>query len=163
MFLSSLLRIAAVVALGLGVSHAARAQTTTNFNVTGTILPGICRIAVADVDLGTYTATQFTGAFNTPYMPINVVVSQCDPLITRIALRFDGTADTANAALFAGVTGIGIELQNTATSTRVAPGTTVQRVTAAGTHAFRARFMQSAATVAAGQASRPITVTMTYN
>lgn len=48
-----------LLAAVLTLSGAASAQTatTTNFNVTGTILPGVCRIAVADVDLGTYQAT----------------------------------------------------------------------------------------------------------
>ncbi len=142
--------------------HAA-AQTTTTFNVTGTILPGVCRIAVADVSLGTYQATLFTGAYASPFQPVNVVVSQCDPLVTRVALRFDGNADTSNAQLFQGVPGIGIELQYTSSGARVAPGGTAQMATAAATHAFRARFVQSRATVSAGTVSRPITVTMTYN
>lgn len=149
----------------LTLSGAASAQTatTTNFNVTGTILPGVCRIAVADVDLGTYQATQFSGAFSTPFQAVNVVVSQCDPLVTRVGLRFTGSADSNDATLFQGVAGIGIELQRTSNSTRVPPGSLAQMTTAAGTHAFRARFMQSAATVAAGTVSRPITVSMTYN
>ncbi len=149
----------------LTLSGAASAQTatTTNFNVTGTILPGVCRIAVADVDLGTYQATQFTGAFSTPFQAVNVVVSQCDPLVTRVGLRFTGSADSNDATLFQGVAGIGIELQRTSNGTRLPPGGLAQMTTAAGTHAFRARFMQSAATVAAGTVSRPITVSMTYN
>ncbi|MEG2802903.1 fimbrial protein [Stenotrophomonas sp.] len=141
----------------------AQTTTTTNFNVTGTILPGVCRIAVADVDLGTYQATQFTGAFTTPFQAVSVVVSQCDPLVSRVGLRFAGTADGADATLFQGVAGIGIELQRTATGTRLAPGGLAQMTTAAGTHAFRVRFVQSAATVAAGTVNRPITVSMTYN
>lgn len=148
----------------LGVaSGGAAAQSRPDFFVTGTILPGVCRIAVDDVDLGTYRATQFTGAFVTPFTPVNVVVSQCDPLVTRVALRFDGVADVNDASLFQAVAGIGIELQETASGQRVSPGTTVQRSSAAGSHAFRARFSQSATPVAAGQVSRPITVTMTYN
>ncbi|WP_312400413.1 fimbrial protein [Stenotrophomonas indicatrix] len=147
----------------LSGSVSAQTATTTNFNVTGTILPGVCRIAVADVDLGTYQATQFTGAFNTPFQAVNVVVSQCDPLVTRVGLRFTGSADSNDATLFQGVAGIGIELQRTSTGSRLPPGGLSQMSTAAGTHVFRARFMQSAATVAAGTVSRPITVSMTYN
>ena len=141
----------------------ARAQTTADFVVTGTILPGVCRIAVADVDLGTYQATQFTGAFTTPFVPVNVLVSQCDPLVTSVSLRFDGTADTNSAEFFQGVSGIGIELQDTASGVRLKPGITIRRTTAAGSHSFRVRFAQTAPTVAAGQANRPITVTMFYN
>ena len=144
-------------------SGGAAAQSTADFLVTGTILPGVCRIAIDDVDLGTYRATQFTGAYVTPFVPVNVVVSQCDPLVTRVALRFDGATDAADTSLFQGVAGIGIELQETDSGQRVSPGMTVQRATAAGSHPFRARFAQSASTVAAGQASRPNTVTMTYN
>ena len=147
----------------LALPSAAFAQTIAHFNVTGTILPGVCRIAVADVDLGTYQATQFTGAFSTPFQPIEVRVSQCDPLVTRIGLRFTGSADSNDATLFQGVAGIGIELQRTSNSTRLPPGGWTQMDTAAGTHAFRARFVQSAATVSAGTVSRPITVSMTYN
>lgn len=149
----------------LMLSGAASAQTATitNFNVTGTILPGVCRIAVADVDLGTYQATQFTGAFSTPFQAVNVVVSQCDPLVTRVGLRFTGSADSNDGTLFQGVAGIGIELQRTSNGTRLPPGGLSQMTSAAGTHAFRARFLQSAATVAAGTVSRPITVSMTYN
>lgn len=154
-----------LLAAVLTLSGAASAQTatTTNFNVTGTILPGVCRIAVADVDLGTYQATQFSGAFSTPFQAVNVVVSQCDPLVARVGLHFNGVADSNDATLFQGVVGIGIELQRTSSGARLRPGGWTQMATAAGTHAFRARFVQSAATVSAGAVSRPITVTMTYN
>lgn len=141
----------------------AQTATTTSFNVTGTILPGVCRIAVADVDLGTFQSTQFTGAFTTPFQAVNVVVSQCDPLISRVGLHFDGTADSNDATLFQGVAGIGVEIQRTSTGARLRPGGWTQMATAAGTHPFRARFVQSAAAVSAGTVSRPITVSMTYN
>ncbi|WP_414491807.1 fimbrial protein [Stenotrophomonas maltophilia] len=135
----------------------------TDFNVTGEILPGVCRIAVADVDLGSYQATQFTGAFATPFQPIDVVVSQCDPLISRVNLRFDGAGDGSNVQLFQGVQGVGIELQWRGTGVRIVPGGNIQMATAAGTHGFRARFLQSAPTVAAGKVTRPMTVSMTYD
>ena len=159
----SLQRVVLALSVTCVACTAAHAQSSADFFVTGTILPGVCRLAVADVDLGTYQATAFTGAFMTPLKPVDVLVSQCDPLVTRVALRFDGSADTNDATLFEGVRGIGIELQDATSGTRIAPGDTVLRSTAAGTHAFQIRFAQSAPGVAAGRVTRPITVTMTYN
>ncbi|WP_414491805.1 fimbrial protein [Stenotrophomonas maltophilia] len=143
----------------------AAAQESTAFNLTGRILPGVCRIAASDVDLGTFYATDFTGVGTTkPWITTSIQVSNCDPLITRVALSFSGTADTANANYFRGVAGIGIEMERESPSTPVRPaGTTLQYATANGLYMVRARFRQTAATVAAGSVSSAVTVSMSYN
>ncbi|WP_414491804.1 fimbrial protein [Stenotrophomonas maltophilia] len=155
---------ALVLISALFTGHA-MAQETVNFNLTATILPGVCRVSAANVDLGTYYATQFTGTGTTlGWVSVPITVNNCDPLITRVALRISGTADASSAAYFRGVTGIGIELQRETSLAAIVPaGTTVQYATANGTYTLRARLRQTAASVVAGNVSSPITVAMTYN
>lgn len=150
-------------ALLLAATSTAHAQSVT-FNLTGEILPGVCQFTAADVDLGTYYATDFTGAFNGAWVNVPIQVTRCDPLITRIAMRVTGLADTAQAAYFRGIAGVGIELQQGTTNAAIVPaGTTLAYTTAAGTYMLRARLHQSAASVAAGRISSPVTISLTYN
>ena len=147
---------------GAGAVHA---QDTQTFTASGEILPGACKVAFPDVNLGSHLASLFTGSYATPYVDFNGTVSDCDPQILRVAMTFVGNADTDNAALFQGVQGVGIQLARVVGSTNIPirPGIPTQFATAQGTYPFRARFMQSSPTVSAGVATRPITVTLTYN
>ena len=159
-------RIRIIIALGLMLCLSAVQAQTVNFNLTGTITPGVCRFAVADRDLGTYASTLFTGSYTTPFVDVPVTSQGCDPLVTLVHMRVTGTADAVNANLFRGVTGIGIELRRKSPATAVVPaGTTVDftPVASGGTYLFEARFRQSAATVAAGTVSAPVTINITYN
>lgn len=143
-----------------------QAQSLT-FNLTGTILPGACRLSAADVDLGTYNTTDFTGVGTTQaFVDVPISSSGCDPLITTLHMQVSGTADAANNAYFKGVSGIGIELQQKSPVTAIAPaGTTVNFTasTAATTYYLQARFRQTVATVAAGTVSSAVTILATYN
>lgn len=143
----------------------ASAQDSQPFNVSGEILPGVCRIAFPDVDLGSHSATLFTGSYETPFIDFVGTVSDCDPLVLRVAMTFTGTADTDNGSLFMGLAGVGIDLVRVvgAANVPIPPGGSTQYATAAGTYPFRARFKQSAARVAAGRVQRPITVSLSYN
>lgn len=154
-----------IATLLAGAASASHAQSL-GFNLTGTILPGACRFTVADVDLGTYSATQFTGAFTTPFVDVPVTSTGCDPLITTVHMRVTGTADTANAALFRGLAGVGVELQRKSPVLAIVPaGTNVDfsPVASGGSYMFQARFKQSAAGVAAGRVTSPVTIAITYN
>lgn len=143
----------------------AQAQDSQTFTASGEILPGVCKIVFPDVDLGSHQASLFTGSYGTPYVDFNGTVSDCDPLVLRVAMTFVGNADPDNAALFQGVPGVGIELVRAVGGTNIpiAPGGSTQFVTAAGVYPFRARFLQSAASVSAGRVTRPVTVTLSYN
>ncbi|WP_130617563.1 fimbrial protein [Dyella amyloliquefaciens] len=157
---------ALTVALLSAVSSAYAQTSTVLFNITGTIQAGTCALTVADVDLGTYPATAFTGAYTTSWKDVPVQSSACDPLVTTVHIKLSGGADLNNSNLFTGVSGIGIELQRTSDATPILPaGTSVDFVasTAATTYHYQARFHQSAATVAAGTAHTPVTLNATYN
>lgn len=143
----------------------AQAQDSQTFTASGEILPGVCKITFPDVDLGSHQASLFTGSYGTPYVDFNGTVSDCDPLVLRVTMTFVGNADPDNAGLFQGVPGVGIELGVPfgSSSVPIRPGGSVQFPTAAGVYPFRARFLQSAASVSAGRVTRPVTVTLTYN
>lgn len=147
----------------LASATTAHAQSVT-FNLTGEILPGVCQFTANDVDLGTYYATDFTGAYAGTWVDVPIQVTRCDPLITRIAMRISGLADAAQASYFRGLAGVGIEVQQGTTNAAVVPaGSTLQYTTITGTYLLRARLRQSAASVAAGRISSPVTVTLSYN
>jgi type 1 fimbria pilin len=162
-----LISFKALLVVGLLVCVASTHAQSVTFNLTGTINPGVCVFAANNVDLGTWNATDFTAVGTTkPFYDVTVTSSRCDPLVTSIHMRVSGTADAASAALFRGVTGIGIELQQKTPATAVVPaGTTVNftPVAGAGTYLFQARFKQSAATVGSGTVSSPVTIAFTYN
>lgn len=147
---------------GASTSHA----QSLNFNLTGTILPGTCAFTVNDVDLGTYLSTLFTGSYVTAFVDVPVQSTKCDALVTTIHMKVSGTADTANAALFKGLAGVGIELQKKTGGTAIVPaGTTVDFTASqsAATYLLQARFKQSASTVGAGTVKSPVTLQFTYN
>ncbi|WP_250633758.1 fimbrial protein [Pinirhizobacter soli] len=160
-------RIRIIASLGLLLCTSAIQAQTLNFNLTGTITPGVCRFTTADVDLGTFATTSFTAiGSTTTFVDVPITSSGCDPLVTSIHMRVTGNADAANTNLFRGVTGIGIQLQRTTGAVAIVPaGTTLDfsPVTSGNTYNFRARFMRSATTMAAGSVSSPITINVTYN
>jgi len=159
-------RIRTIASLGLMLCMSAIQAQTVNFNLTGTITPGVCRFTANDVDLGTYASTVFTAVGTTTnFVDVPITSQGCDPLVTSIHMRVTGTPDVANAALFRGVAGVGIQLQRKSPVLAVVPaGTTVDFNPAANgaTYLFQARFQRSA-TVSAGTVSSPITINFTYN
>lgn len=159
-------RIRFIIPLGLLFCISAIQAQTVNFNLTGTITPGVCRFTANDVDLGTYASTFFTAVGTTTnFVDVPITSSGCDPLVTSIHMRVTGTPDSDNTALFRGVAGVGIELQRWAGAVPIVPaGTTVDfsPVANGGTYRFQARFKRSA-TVTAGAVSSPVTINVTYN
>lgn len=152
--------------LGLSLAAANVGAQTLSFNLTGNILPGVCRFSASDVDLGTFYATEFT-SIGTTKAWVNVPISSsgCDPLVTVIHMGISGTADVADANQFRGLAGIGIELQS-GVGTAIRPvGTNINFAAAGGAanYMLRARFRQTAAVVAAGNVRSPITIQVTYN
>ena len=152
--------------VGLSLAAANADAQTVSFNLTGNILPGVCRWAVSDVDLGTFYATEFTAVGTTKaWVDVPIRSSGCDPLVTTIHMAVSGTADTADANQFRGVSGIGVELQ-VGTGAPIRPsGTSVHfnAVSGAANYMLRARFRQTATTVAAGSVRSPVTIQITYN
>ncbi|WP_250625681.1 fimbrial protein [Pinirhizobacter soli] len=159
-------RIRIITLLGLLLCTSAIQAQTVNFNLTGTITPGVCRFTAANVDLGTFASTSFTGSTTTPFVDVPITSTGCDPLVTLVHMRVTGTADLANGNLFRGVTGIGIELRRKTPATAVRPAGTIvdfTPVASGSTYLFEARFSQSAPTVAAGTVTAPVTINITYN
>ena len=159
-------QIRIIALLGLLLCTSAVQAQTVNFNLTGTITPGVCRFTANDVDLGTYASTFFTAVgTSTSFVDVPITSQGCDPLVTSIHMRVTGTPDITNSALFRGVAGVGIELQRKNPVLAVVPaGTTVDFNPAASgaTYLFQARFQRSN-TVAAGAVSSPVTINITYN
>ncbi|MFC4761900.1 fimbrial protein [Dyella koreensis] len=156
-------------ALALLSANAAAADLTVRF--TGRFLASTCAFSIADVDLGSYSATTFTGSTTTPSRNIVVRASSCTPDITTVHMRFTGTADATVTSYFAArsvtgnVTGVGIELMN-GSSQRVTPNVTTfdwPFATWGMTYNLYARFAQTRPSVTAGTVSTPITIQFTYN
>lgn len=155
-----------VIVSGLSLcAFAASAQTVT-FNLTGNILPGVCRFTAGDVDLGTFYATDFTAVGTTKAL-INVPISStgCDPLVSVIHMNVSGVADAVDPNHFRGVAGIGIEMQTVAGTAIRPSGTNVNfnAVAGASNYMLRARFRQTAAAVTSGAVRSAITIQVTYN
>ncbi|WP_414491806.1 fimbrial protein [Stenotrophomonas maltophilia] len=142
-----------------------QAQESQAFNISGEILPGVCKVAFPDVDLGWHSAASFTGSHATPYVDFSGTVSDCDPLVLRVAMTFDGNADPDNGDLFQALPGIGIQLVRVvgALNVPLRPAARTQYVSATGIYPFRARLQQSSPNVSAGRIQRAVTVSLTYN
>lgn len=157
-------RIAALLLIS-AVAAPASAADKKDFSVNGEILPGVCNVDFPPVELGSHSASLFTGDYETDFVDFIGTVSDCDPLVRRVAMRFEGLADKSNPSLFLGVDGVGIQLVRVASTIDVPipPNSSSQFATAAGDYEFRARFKQSLKSVAAGRVQRTITVSLSYN
>jgi type 1 fimbria pilin len=131
----------------------------------GSFSSGVCQLTLPDVDLGSYGTAAFTGSHTTPWVPVVIQSSGCDPAVTGIDLGFTGPADANVATLFEGLDGIGIEFRTRDTQTPILPtGTRVVFATVSGTtsYPFQARLSQSATTVASGVIRTPVVVSVMY-
>lgn len=160
-------QIRIIASLGLLLFMSTTEAQTLNFNLTGTIKPGVCNFTAADVNLGDYFATDFPTVGSSPssFFEVPITSQGCDPTVASIHMRVTGTPDAANPALFRGVAGVGIEMRQKIPVRAVVPaGTTVDfsPVASGATYLFEARFKRSA-TVTAGTVSSPITINVTYN
>lgn len=168
----------AIATGSLCVASLAQAQTTT-FNITGTITMGTCTIAVnngANVDVGSFNASVFTGSYTSGYRNFNVAVSNCAPGITRVTLRPTGTADQTaggNAAYWdSRLPGAPFELRDQSVNANLPPsGATsivINNPSSNGTptnRVLQAQFHQTAALVptSIGAGSATVTLGITYN
>lgn len=152
--------------VSLSLSAASTNAQSLTFDLTGNILPGVCRFTVADVDLGTYYATEFTSVGTTKnWVDFPIRSSGCDPLVTVIHMAVTGTPDATDAAYFRGVAGIGIEMQTSGSSAIRPSGTSLNYLPSAGpgNYGWRARFRQTGNIVAAGSVRSAVTIQVTYN
>jgi type 1 fimbria pilin len=168
----------AIATGALCIAPFAQAQTTT-FNITGTITMGTCTIAVnsgANVDVGSFNASVFTGSYTSGYKNFNVAVSNCAPGITKITLKPTGTADQTpggNVAYWnSRLPGAPFELNDQTPNANLPPsGATSIVINNPSTNAtptnriLRAQFHQTAALVpgSIGAGSATVTLAVTYN
>lgn len=152
---------------GLSLCASAVNAQTVNFDMTGKILPGICRFDIADVDLGTFYATEFTSiGTTTPTVTVRLSATGCDPLITEIHMYVTGTPDAADSKYFRGIAGIGIELFTYEGQTPIRPtGDSISYNASAGAtnYLLNARFRQTATVVASGNVRSAVTIQLSYN
>lgn len=157
------------LAVLLCAGSAAAADLTVRF--TGRFQPGTCAFAVTDADLGSYQAASFTGSTSTGWRRVTITRSGCTADITVVHLRANGTASADNAQYFAArtaagaLTGIAIELGNLSNQRMVPNTAAFDWAASAGTanYQLQARFVQTRASVSAGQIRVPITLQFTYN
>lgn len=153
----------------------AQAQTTT-FNITGTITMGTCTVAVnggANVNVGSFNASLFTGSYASGFTDFNVAVSNCAPGITKVTLKPTGTADTTSAIYWSSkLPGAPFELHDKAANVNLPPsGATtivINNPSTNGTptnYALQAQFHQTAALVptSIGAGSATVTLGIAYN
>lgn len=145
----------------------ARAQTLS-FNLTGRIQASTCQFATSYTALASTPVSLFVhvGSRLRP-IGLNLIVTQCDPAISIVHLRFSGPADSNDPTIFRGIDGIGVHLGTFPdASTQILPsGTTLDYVPTKGgfTTKLLAAYYQTAETVAVGKFATPVTVQMTYN
>lgn len=153
------------------------ADGTINF--TGTILDAACTVdpgsANQTVPMGSVNKASFTNVGDLASSgPIVITVNACDPSITRIAARFEGTEAAGNSQILAltpgGATGVGIGIFEADGTTLVPLNTKSVGIVApaAGASAdlnFVAKYVATAANadITAGDANSVATFTLDYN
>lgn len=153
--------------LWAGSLHAA----DLSLRFTGRFQPGTCAFAVTGADLGSYQAASFTGSTSTGWKPVRITRSGCTSDITVVHFRANGVVSAENSQYFAARTaggalsGIAIELSNLSSQRLVPNSTSLDWAGGTGTAIYdlQARFVQTRASVSAGQVSTPITLQFTYN
>ncbi|MCV3773536.1 MULTISPECIES: fimbrial protein [Enterobacter] len=148
-----------------------------SINFTGTVLDAACTVDVGAssalaVDLGSVQKSAFTAVGSTASATkFTLKVSKCPSTITKASVKFEGISydgDESVLALTTGTgvaTGIGIQLLDSA-STVVPLETPSSSYTLATDVSneldFYARYIQKAATVAAGKADAAVNFTIVY-
>lgn len=148
-------------------------------NFTGTILNAACTVdpgsVTQTVSLGTVNKAEFVNAGDAVSSgPITITVGDCDPAVTRVAVRFDGPLAAGNTELLGltsgGAAGVGIGIYEADGSTLVPLGTKSAGITAPATAAtadmnFVAKYVATAANagITAGVANAVATFTLDYN
>nr|WP_199044294.1 type 1 fimbrial protein [Dyella sp. ASV24] len=160
-FLALCVAVAALIGAPVAQSQ------TTSFDITGEVTPTPCNITVPDVDLGTFTTASFTGNTTTPWVQVIVYGTQCDPRSLLVRLNFSGPSDAADASLFLGTVGAGIQVTGPDQQQPILPSGSQVVAYPIGDASFTstlfARFKQSAPGVTASTVRTPITLQIAYN
>jgi len=151
------------LAAALFAAPATGADLTINF--TGRFIEPTCTMTLKDIDLGEAKVDQFTGSYTGPWVDVPIKVTGCSELTTLAVVTFSGTADPDRSDVYAGMTGVGVDLRVKSTETPLGPGSApvnLDVATGGGTYAFIARMIQTAGGVKPGAFSTPVTVTVAY-
>jgi type 1 fimbria pilin len=160
------------IAAGL-LCIASFAQAQTTFNITGTITPGTCTIAVNSgnpVNVGSFNASLFTGSYQSGYLSFNLSYSGCSEGMQSITFKFTGTADKTTGGdtnyWDSTLTGAPFELQDANKKVDLPPsGATTVVITnpgTSGTYPLQAQFHQTGTLTKTGVGTATVTMTVTY-
>jgi type 1 fimbria pilin len=155
--------LALLGATAVFTTDAAAADLTIRFS--GRFIEPTCDMSVHDVDLGEASVSAFTGSFAAPWVNVPIDFANCAALTSVATLGFSGTADANQSDLYAGRTGVGVELRVAPNGTLLGPGSTpvdVPIVNGGAKATFVARMTQTAGGVTPGAFSTPVTVSVTY-
>lgn len=164
---------------GLFLTPFANAADGT-INFTGKILDAACTVDSADasqtVNLGSINKASFTSSGTTAgAAAFNITVSNCDPAITRIAARFDGSQSSDDPRVLAlstgGAVGVGIAFYEQDSTTMIPLATKsvgIAKPAASGASAdlnFVAKYIATKAptSIIGGDGNAAATFTMDYN
>lgn len=164
------------LAAALACSTAAQAADGT-INFTGNITTAACTIDTASatqtVNLGTITASTFTGTAGVAVAPtrFTIALSACPDTLTSATVKFDGTANSTNSNLLAlssgqGATGVGIGIYESNGTTLIPLQTAAAAVSftsGAASVSYIAKYVSTAASVTAGSANAVTNFTIAYN
>lgn len=167
------LRGAALLALAVcALPGSAAAAGSVDFAVTGSLKTPTCRFDSrnVDFDFGQITAAQLpvVGAA-TRFIERRWGSGGCDPGITSVWMRFEGTADADRPELIAAggdAQGIAIDLQSYDNLQAVPDNTTRMHWlprSASGNYIFKARVVRTRAAMRSGQIQATLVVHVTYN
>ena len=166
-------------ALGCSTSSFAASTGEGQINFTGEIIDSACQVvnglsSPLNVALGKVSKTAFTGAGSTSTLTkFDIQVKNCPETVTSAAINFGGTPDADNnttLALTPGATtatGVAIQLVDSSEQPVSLYTPSKQYPLAAGTTVntleFGARYIQTQASITAGQANSASTFTVIYN
>lgn len=148
-------------------------------NFTGEIIDSACTVVNGqsnplDVTLGKIAKTAFTGSGSTAATTrFDIQLKDCPETITSAAITFGGTPDTNNADVLALTTGtgaasgVGVQLLDSSSAPLSLYTASAEYTLTSGTATndlqFGARYIQTGASVVAGQANAVSTFTVVYN
>ena len=161
-------------ALGCSASSFAASTGEGQINFTGEIIDSACQVvnglsSPLNVALGKVSKTAFTGTLT----KFDIQLKNCPETVTSAAINFGGTPDADNnttLALTPGATtatGVAIQLVDSSEQPVSLYTPSKQYPLAAGTTVnnleFGARYIQTQASITAGQANSASTFTVIYN
>lgn len=162
--------LASVLVALLACLPAAHATDKVTFNVTGNVTLTTCEFASANVDfpLGNVDAGVFTGIGTASAFVEKSLISRGCTGVTKLLMRFQATPDPNNSkyiAVTGGAKGVAVDLQSFDNLPAVPDNTTAitwnPRADGAG-YAYKARYIQTAASVTPGVANATVVVNITY-